>query len=578
MSHSIKKLKLINFWCPALFLMCMMNLFFMHFIVGWTKLVVFDVTSLIDNSLGVYIDTCFIFMLTLLCTCGKLKKSLLLTFILTIFISFSNILYSHFFSSYIGLSSIKQIDSLFDRLVLNSTLEGIDTINVFFLVIIPFFLYFLRKCPITLNMKSIKIFFITLICFIIFDLACHFAVCVITPEYRYFSYYSNRVISRHFSNRVIVCHPELSAFYRGILRSIVGEVYKDMQGPLDLSEDQMALILKMQQNTVSSMSKIHNTTIDNVIFLLVESYMSFTSDLFIDGKEITPFLNSLKHDSLVYYNGNMKSNITLGESSDGQYIYMTGMLPLRSVITVSKACNSKLPSLAHVMINRGMKTRMVIPTLPTIWSQDQMCRQYGFNRLYSSNDYEGNHDIYLSDKQVFNLAKKLDKESTSPFFSMILTLSMHQPYKSIIDPSFVINDRSIPSDLKNYLNACHYTDAQIANYFKHLKDHGLFDKSLIIIASDHDIRSANFGDELNNNIPLYVINGNLNSFNGWQGSCNQLDVYTTILDILGEYDYWCGLGNSLISSSYNNSVTDLTWEVSELLLLSRFFENKEIIK
>jgi lipoteichoic acid synthase len=269
----------------------------------------------------------------------------------------------------------------------------------------------------------------------------------------------------------------------------------------------------------------------------------------------------------------MKSNITLGESSDGQYTYMTGMLPLRSVITISKARNSHIPSLSRVLNNRGMKTRMVIPTLPTVWSQDQMCRQYGFEKLYSSNDYVGNHDKYLSDEQVFNLAMKLDAESTTPFFSMILTLSMHQPYTSIVDPSFVINDQSITSDLKNYLNACHYTDAQIAKYCKHLKDLGLFNKSLIIIASDHDVRSSNFGSEINNNIPLYVINGSLNNYNGWQGSCNQLDVYTTILDLLGEYNYWCGLGNSLITSSYNNSVSDLTWEVSELLLLSRYFDN-----
>ena len=553
--------------------MCMMNLLVMHYVVGWTKLVLFDVTSLIDNLLGVYIDTLFMFLLTLLCTCGKLKESLSFTFILTILISFSNILYSHFFASYIGFSSIKQVGSLFDELVFTSALEGVDPINVFFIVIIPFFIYVYRKCPNTLNLNAIKTLFIILVVFIVFDLACHFSVCVITPEYRYFSYYSNRVISRHFSNKVIVCHPELSAFYRGVLRSIAGEVCKDMQGPIELSEDQMTLISKMRHKSISSMSKKHHTTVDNVIFILVESYMSFTSDLYIDGKEITPFLNSLRHDSLVYYNGNMKSNITLGESSDGQYTYMTGMLPLRSVITISKARNSHIPSLSRVLNNRGMKTRMVIPTLPTVWSQDQMCRQYGFEKLYSSNDYVGNHDKYLSDEQVFNLAMKLDAESTTPFFSMILTLSMHQPYTSIVDPSFVINDQSITSDLKNYLNACHYTDAQIAKYCKHLKDLGLFNKSLIIIASDHDVRSSNFGSEINNNIPLYVINGSLNNYNGWQGSCNQLDVYTTILDLLGEYNYWCGLGNSLITSSYNNSVSDLTWEVSELLLLSRYFDN-----
>ena len=111
-----------NYSCPLLFFMCMMNLLVMHYVVGWTKLVLFDVTSLIDNLLGVYIDTLFMFLLTLLCTCGKLKESLSFTFILTILISFSNILYSHFFASYIGFSSIKQVGSLFDELVFTSAL------------------------------------------------------------------------------------------------------------------------------------------------------------------------------------------------------------------------------------------------------------------------------------------------------------------------------------------------------------------------------------------------------------------------------------------------------------------------
>ena len=49
----------------------------------------------------------------------------------------------------------------------------------------------------------------------------------------------------------------------------------------------------------------------NIIFIIVESYMAFTSDMIVDGKEITPNLNALKHDSTVYYNGHVQPNITI---------------------------------------------------------------------------------------------------------------------------------------------------------------------------------------------------------------------------------------------------------------------------
>lgn len=56
----------------------------------------------------------------------------------------------------------------------------------------------------------------------------------------------------------------------------------------------------------------------NVVYILLESFLSVSSDLFVDGKEITPFLNKLKKDSNTYYNGKIRPNITIGESGDGQ--------------------------------------------------------------------------------------------------------------------------------------------------------------------------------------------------------------------------------------------------------------------
>lgn len=261
-------------------------------------------------------------------------------------------------------------------------------------------------------------------------------------------------------------------------------------------------------------------------------------------------MNALKQDSTVYYNGKMIDNTTIGESSDGQFIYMTGILPLRSAITITKARNSPLPGLPKML---DKESRMIIPTAASMWNQEEMCRQYGFNDFFSVNDYHGNHDANLNDQQVFQLAIEKDKAARQPFLTVILTMSMHQPYTEQIDPTFFITDDSISNELACYLNACHYTDKQIARYIQHLKDTGLYDNSIIIVAADHPVHNTDFGG-VSKQIPLYIINSGIPRQKMWQGECNQLDIYTTLLDLMGCDSEWYGLGHSLASLDDNHAI------------------------
>ena len=123
---------------------------------------------------------------------------------------------------------------------------------------------------------------------------------------------------------------------------------------------------------------------------------------------------------------------------------MSGLLPLRSIITVSKAKKIELPALPKAVraFNQDIETRMVIPTLPSLWEQDAMCQAYGFDYLYSSNDSPKSGGPNLNDEQVFKLAEDLDKKSTKPFLSFILTMSMHGPYTQQIDNSFIIKNKN----------------------------------------------------------------------------------------------------------------------------------------
>ena len=563
----------------VLICLCIFNLLYMHNYIIFTCQVedVVEWTSWVDNVCRVCFDVWAVFTICLFVTRCRINICILFSFYITILWAVVNILYSRFFYHYVSLSSIGETGAIIDPLVYKSVIAGLNVADLYFpFIIIVFHVIYRRHFYFENNMKyyfkrSIVLFALLFL----LNLVSHMIFCSLDPSLRYLSYFERRVGMRLFGQNHLLALPIYANFHNGSIKSLAIEVYFEFQGNYKLSEEQRNLIDGELRKPRESFTNKEDVKARNVIFILVESYMSFVTDMMVDGREVTPYLNALKQDTSVYYNGHVHSNITMGESSDGQYILMTGILPLRSMITVSKAHRKPLPSLVKSLQAKGInESRMILPTSSSLWRQDDMCKQYGFKHLFASNDYPGKHEQTLTDKQVFELTEQKDSVlSKEPFFSMILTATMHQPYNKIVDHSFVITDKSLTSEMKSYLNVCHYTDNCIGMYLKSLKSLGLYDNSLIVITADHPAHNADFGDNVSSEIPLFIINGKIEN-DAYHEACNQIDIYTTIIDVLGLKNVWPGLGYSLLNSSYENSVTPLKWEVSELLLMSDFFLNK----
>ena len=557
------------FW--IILLMCGLNLWLMHYsiMINCQMDAIIDWTAFLDNFVGVSFDVIILFFFQVIFK-GNNNYSLGACFFITWIWSFTNIIYSRFFYHYLSFSAVSQSSSLFDGIVIKCIVNSFRFEDFLYICIFVFFVYLIR-IPIQRNKQYLKKA-LTYLCVVVFiDLGGHALFCVSTPELRYVNYYIHRLNVSHFNNGMYFSQPIYANFIRGALRSIVPEVILSLQGEMDLTGEQIHAINSIIDSPRTYRADNSGLKLPkNIIFILVESYMSFTSDMKVGNNEVTPFLNTLKQDSVVYYNGSMKENVTIGESSDGQFIYMTGLLPLRSMITVSKAKRISLPGLPKIL---GMKSRMVIPTVASMWNQDEMCQHYGFDNLYTSKDYEGGRYESLTDEQLFDLAIQKDKGLQQPFFSVILTMSMHQPYVNQIDPTFPVDETTMSKDLACYLNACHYTDSQIKRYFDHLKQVGLYDNSLIVIAADHRVHNVQFGD-VSDDIPLYIVNVMGLKKEMWKGDCNQIDVYITLLDLMRCKSKWHGLGHSLVSSDYQNSVTEQLWDVSEWIVLGDFFSRQ----
>lgn len=570
----------INMYWGLMIIMCIMNFLFMHYYFVINLLIETSVYlfSFPVNFFSCTFDLSILFIIFLFISKFNTRIALILLFITSWTISFINVFYGRFFMQYIPLSAFAQTWSLTDGIVVDSILSGFIWWDLYYFLTFILFLFVASK------MNQQKKHFSRrqmVLCFSL-PLLSIFGIFV--------SYSTYHIVKSDCRNNLelfkirineLIIEPEKTKdsspngvrFQSGLIRPFMAEL-KELFFPYELTDQQRESIKQEYCNFENrKTTHVRNQKTKNVIFLLLESFMSSTSELEVNGKRITPFLDSLKYSDNVYYNGRIHSNITIGESGDGQLIYMTGLLPLRSILSVGIAKNDTIPSLPSILKNKmGIgRTEIVTPSRPGMWQQENMNKVYGIDFCYSQLDTLG---VEMTDEVTFDMAKRTGKTLECPFYSMVLSLSTHLPYRKFIDPDFELEDHGYPYAYLVYLNACHYLDTQIRSYFNYLKKEGMYENSLIVIASDHPAHLGTLGMEgrIDDCIPLFIINGNIDNSTCYKGDCNQIDVFTTILDVLNIDTDWHGLGKTLLNPNYTNSVSDKTWQISEWIIRGNYFK------
>ncbi|MBP5538758.1 MAG: LTA synthase family protein [Bacteroidales bacterium] len=543
-------------------------------------------TSWVNCLFFCMLDVTLLFAFSMLVFWGRSARALALTFGLSWVVSYTNVVYGRFFNAYIPLTALTEVRNFTDASLLGSLSTAFRPVDLYYLLAL---ILFAGCCRWLARSKKIHSPLRSLLAMWAF-----YGVLMI-PAYYNQATHTPMSAGEIFKRLALptraerLLYPNFYQFHSGMARSwMAGGI--SVLFPKQLTTEERAEI-----ETVADPA-LHGTRlrtappqIKNVIFILVESYLSLVSDRKVGEVEVTPFLNRLRHSEGVYYNGRVTVNITMGESADGQLIYMTGMLPLRSEISVSRLLNKTLPGLPGALGFAPEQARAVIPTGPCMWQQDRLGRTYGFGHLYSKLDFpdknSSGHVWNLYDEQIFSLARMQDdKEKSEPFFSLVLTISMHSTYVTIspyaTDFAFTSGTDEYPEKFYNYLACCRYTDACIKDYFDYLKESGLYDKSLIVIVSDHQARDVymDMGGQLPTEIPLYIVNGGIRGASSegegipaWDGPCNQIDVYPTILDIMGADSQWRGLGCSLLMDEWKDFTDNKTWTVSENIIYGDYF-------
>jgi lipoteichoic acid synthase len=319
----------------------------------------------------------------------------------------------------------------------------------------------------------------------------------------------------------------------------------------------------------------------NLILIIVESLNSWVINFNIDHIEVTPFLNQLCNQDSAITALRVQPQVKDGRSSDAHFMYNTGILPLKKGAVATRYRDASYPSLAKAL--NGYTSIEFICDDAKFWNQKMTASSYGFEEIYDRNNMPHNGTDVSKDGEMFQLAATVLKKTKQPFYAQLVTISMHQPYdKSVVPATAISQSNQYSAEIKNYLEAVHYCDSELEKFIKNLKEADLYDNSVIAIVSDHNEMDKNVIEHREKVLPedkeiaLIVLNTPYTI--KYQGKLGQIDVYPTLLDIMGANHYlWKGIGQSIFRKNENRQTNlDEMWDISSLLITKGYFKDKNI--
>ena len=332
----------------------------------------------------------------------------------------------------------------------------------------------------------------------------------------------------------------------------------------------------------------------NLVLIIVESLHTWPIGMQVDGREVTPVMNSLVAGDSVIYAPHVLFQTSHGHSSDAHFIYNTGLLPLRDGVVAVHHGDGPYPTLAAAL--PGYDCREIICTPGVNWNQNVTARTYGFDTLYTREHLaaalkrQGNID----DAALVDYAGGLLPSLHQPFFLEMVTMTMHAPHTDgKLPPSWITASDTLNAEARGYLNCVHLTDSCIGVFINDLQRHGLAGNTVLAIVSDHTqlYRNRVMGisdyDAVPDDWGIPLIIAGCDTTLRYDAVIGQVDVYPTLLDVMGANAYpWKGLGHSILrfpvagaiqprNMSVIGDSTAFTpqqrkaWDISRLLIFDR---------
>lgn len=357
-----------------------------------------------------------------------------------------------------------------------------------------------------------------------------------------------------------------------VLYTLAGPVAAEVTSSAEkLSERELADVDRwMTEHRALQAPPLHSDGSKSLVMIFLESFETWPIGLKVEGKKVTPFIDSLLADSTVSYFPNIVTQVGAGRSIDAQLLMLCGMIQMsRDVAAMSKPDNSYY-SIPKAMKEAGAKRAYLLTgDKNSVWNQARFARSMGVDTLLDARDWEMTEKIgnpaKLADRALFSQAvAKMRSGEIFPVgeqaYVQIVAYSGHNPWQIPADQDRLKLRGAYPEKYAEFLTAANYVDGALSELVGYLRSRSDANNIVIAIVGDHeglasyraklasDRRTAGKVDT-GEHTPLIVVNS-------YRPGCHpkiagQVDVYTTLLDILGLDGYvWRGMGRSILDEGH----------------------------
>ena len=254
----------------------------------------------------------------------------------------------------------------------------------------------------------------------------------------------------------------------------------------------------------------------NVIVIIVESLRADELRAYGGNRDVMPSVDALARESRVFTNTRSQSS----QTSYAIFAPLSSHYPLRSAGPYSYSANLTYPRvLIHNVLKKlGYRTAVFSSSNENWEGMIHYLQSGDIDRLFYASVFKGptysfpgdtsfanwvmatQHAGSVDDRFTMDEAIQwIDQSSNQPFFMYMNLQNSHLPYRipddfprrfSRKNIDFTIRFGYFPKDKVDvvkdvYADSLAYVDMQIGRLFHHLRDRGLWDRTLVVVTGDH---------------------------------------------------------------------------------------------
>jgi phosphoglycerol transferase MdoB-like AlkP superfamily enzyme len=246
----------------------------------------------------------------------------------------------------------------------------------------------------------------------------------------------------------------------------------------------------------------------NIILIMLESFTAKAIEPLGGIKGITPNLNNLIHEGILF--DNFYSN---GDRTDKALVAVLAAYPAlpKTQIINYPSKTDKLDYIPKSLKEYGYSTAFYYGGTVEFANYNSILVSARFDKITSLKDFDESYPRSkwgVWDHATFDYLLNNIPSNNTKFFNAMLTLSSHEPFAIPGKP--LLKGNSTPT---MFLNSINYTDKCIGDFIAKAKKSKWWDSTLIIFVADHGSMMPGYSpiqDPVKYHIPMIWLGGALN--------------------------------------------------------------------